>query len=84
LSPKSGFQVIGVIIYIIRFAPKLIRVNWLGHNSSRFFAISVLFVVVNIALTVYLHRLYHHRENSWQSSPTLADHPAGSLNFSSV
>ena len=58
LKPLLGlntlFQLIGVIIYIIRFAPKLIRVNWLGHNSSRFFAISVLFVVVNIALTVYL------------------------------
>jgi len=58
LKPLLGlntlFQLIGVIIYIIRFAPKLIRVNWLGHNSSRFFAISVLFVVVNIALTVSL------------------------------
>ena len=58
LTPLYGlntlFAVIGVLIYIIRFAPKIVRVNWLGHNSSRFFAISALFVVVNIALTVYL------------------------------
>lgn len=58
LTPLYGLNtllaLIGVLIYIIRFAPKIIRVNWLGHNSSRFFAISALFVVVNIALTVYL------------------------------
>lgn len=58
LTPLYGLNtllaLIGVLIFIIRFAPKIIRVNWLGHNSSRFFAISALFVVVNIALTVYL------------------------------
>jgi hypothetical protein len=58
LTPLYGlntlFAAVGVLIYIIRFAPKIVRVNWLGHNSSRFFAISALFVVVNIVLTVYL------------------------------
>ncbi len=58
LTPLYGlntlFALIGVLIYIIRFVPKIMRVNWLGHNSSRFFAISAFFVVVNIALTVYL------------------------------
>ncbi len=58
LTPLYGLNtllaLIGVLIFIIRFAPKIIRVNWLGHNSSRFFAISAVFVVVNIALTVYL------------------------------
>lgn len=48
------FALIGVIIYMIRFVPKILRINWLGHNSARFFAISALFVLVNIALTVYL------------------------------
>ncbi len=48
------FQVIGVIIYIVRFAPRIVRLNWLGRNSERFFAISAVFVVINIALTVYL------------------------------
>src|SRR5579859_826269 len=47
-------SVIGVIIYIVRFAPRIVRLNWLGHNSERFFAISAIFVVINIALTVYL------------------------------
>lgn len=48
------FNVIGVLIYIIRFAPRLLRLNWLGHNSERLFAMSLLFVVFNIGLTVYL------------------------------
>lgn len=48
------FSVIGVLIYIVRFAPRLLRLNWLGHNSGRFFAMSVLFVVFNISLTVYM------------------------------
>ena len=54
LMINALFQVIGVIIFIVRLLPKLIRVNWLGHNSARFFAFSAVFIVVNIALTVYL------------------------------
>jgi hypothetical protein len=48
-------EVVGVIIFIIRFAPRVIRVNWTGgRDSSRFFAISACFVVVNAAMTIYL------------------------------
>jgi len=54
LGLNTLFAVIGVLIYIIRFAPKIVRVNWLGHNSSRFFAISALFVVAYNVLGVYL------------------------------
>jgi hypothetical protein len=58
ITPLYGvntlFQVVGVIIYIVRFAPRMARLNWLGRNSERFFAMSAVFVVINIALTVYL------------------------------
>jgi hypothetical protein len=47
-------QLSGVIIFIVRLAPKFVRVNWFAHNSSRFFAISAIFIVINIALSVFL------------------------------
>lgn len=47
-------SVAGVIIYIVRVAPRLPGVQWFGRGSQRFFALSGLFIVANIALTVYL------------------------------
>jgi hypothetical protein len=48
------FEIAGVAIYIVRFAPRIIRVRWLEPTSERYFAISSVFVVVNVALIVYL------------------------------
>ncbi|GHO42255.1 hypothetical protein [Ktedonospora formicarum] len=48
------FSIVGVLIYIVRFTPALVRLNWPGRNSERFFAMSLLFVVFNVGLTVYL------------------------------
>jgi hypothetical protein len=48
------FELGGVGIYIIRFAPRILRVHWLEPWSERYFAISSIFVVINVALIVYL------------------------------
>lgn len=58
ITPLFGvntlFMVIGVLIYIVRFAPKAAHVNWLGRNSARFLLTSGLFIVIDSILTVYL------------------------------
>jgi hypothetical protein len=46
--------VVGIVLYIIRFAARVVRANWLKRTSTRFFAMSAIFVVVNTALNVYL------------------------------
>lgn len=43
-----------IIIYLIRMTPRLIRFNWLGQNSTRFFAISILFILFATGLSTYL------------------------------
>lgn len=48
------FEIVGVAIYIVRFAPRIIRARWLEPSSERYFAISSVFVVINVALIVYL------------------------------
>ncbi len=48
------FELIGIIIYIVRFAPRILRISWLARNSNRFFAFSAIFVVVNVAILTYL------------------------------
>lgn len=48
------FEIAGVAIYIVRFAPRILRVRWLEPTSERYFAISAIFVVVNVVLIVYL------------------------------
>jgi hypothetical protein len=58
LPPLFGLNALlvlaGIIIYIIRFAARVVRVPWLGRNSARFFAASAIFVVVNTTLNIYL------------------------------
>lgn len=44
----------GVIIYLWRFGGRVVRAGWLERSSARFFAASAVFIVVNIALTVFL------------------------------
>ena len=54
LGLNALFEVIGIIIYIVRFTPRILRVNWLARNSDRFFAFSAIFVVVNVVILTYL------------------------------
>src|SRR5215469_6780011 len=48
------FELGGVGIYIVRFAPRILQVHWLEPSSERYFAISSIFVVINVGLIVYL------------------------------
>src|SRR5258708_14898737 len=48
------FEIAGVAIYVARFAPRIIRVRWLEPTSEPYFAISSVFLVVNVALFLYL------------------------------
>jgi len=48
------FQVIGVIIYLTRLAPKLRAVVWLASGPQRHYAISAVFLVANVGLITVL------------------------------
>ena len=44
------FQVIGIIIYLVRLGPKMLAVRWLAGGPGRHYAISAFFLVANVAL----------------------------------
>ena len=44
------FELIGILIYIVRFTPPVLRVSWVARTSDRFFAFSA----VNVAILTYL------------------------------
>ncbi|MBK6430388.1 hypothetical protein [Candidatus Amarolinea dominans] len=44
------FQVIGIIIYLVRLGPKMLAVRWLAGGPARHYAISAFFLVANLAL----------------------------------
>ena len=48
------FQVIGIIIYLIRLGPKMLAAPWLAGGPARHYAISALFLVANVALITYM------------------------------
>lgn len=48
------FELLGIIIYIVRFAPRIVRISWVARSSDRFFAFSAIFIVVNVAILTYL------------------------------
>lgn len=58
LTPLLGvnvlFELIGILIYIVRFTPPVLRVSWVARTSDRFFAFSAIFIVVNVAILTYL------------------------------
>jgi hypothetical protein len=47
-------EVIAVIIFIVRFAPRVVRISWVSRTGERFFALSAIFLVVNVAILLYL------------------------------
>ncbi len=48
------FQVIGIIIYLIRLGPKMAAASWLANSPARHYAISAVFLVANVGLITYL------------------------------
>jgi predicted membrane protein len=48
------FQVIGIIIYLVRLRPKMLAVPWLAGGPQRHYAISAVFLVANVGLITYL------------------------------
>ncbi len=48
------FQVIGIIIYLIRLGPKMAAASWLASGAARHYAISAVFLVANVGLITYL------------------------------
>jgi predicted membrane protein len=44
------FQVIGIIIYLVRLGPKMLAVPWLSGGPARHYAVSAVFLVANVAL----------------------------------
>jgi hypothetical protein len=57
LTPLLGlnvlFELIGILIYIVRFAPRVVRISWVARSSDRFFAFSAIFIVVHVAILTY-------------------------------
>jgi hypothetical protein len=58
ITPLLGvnvlFELIGILIYIVRFTPIVLKINWVARTSDRFFAFSAIFIVVNVAILTYL------------------------------
>ncbi len=54
LALNTLLLIAGVAIYIWRFGLRVARAGWLTRSGERFFAASAVFIVVNIALTVFL------------------------------
>ncbi|MBI5829469.1 MAG: hypothetical protein HZB20_08005 [Chloroflexi bacterium] len=48
------FQVIGIIIYLIRLGPKMLAASWLAGGPERHYAISAVFLVANVGLITCL------------------------------
>ncbi len=48
------FEIIAVVIYLVRLAPHLQRVPWLRAGSARHFGITVPFLVANLTLLIWL------------------------------
>lgn len=50
----TPLEIVGVIIFIARFARHWLGTRWLERSPDRHFAVSGIFVVINVALLAYL------------------------------
>ena len=50
----APLQVAGVIIYLWRLGPRIFGASWLTNGSNRLFALSALFLMINVAMIAYL------------------------------
>ncbi|MBI4187090.1 MAG: hypothetical protein HY530_06275 [Chloroflexi bacterium] len=55
------FQIGGVLIYLARLGSGIMRARWLEGSNSRLFALSAVFLAVNVAMTAYLIANYADR-----------------------
>jgi len=53
LGLNALLEIIAVVIYLVRFVPRFVRTSWLERSSGRFFVLSGIFLVVNVALLTY-------------------------------
>lgn len=54
-------QILGVLIFLGRVGPRIVRTSWLEGNSRRLFALSAVFLAVNVAMIAYLIGAYADR-----------------------
>ena len=47
-------QITGVIIYLVRLAPRMLDTPWLAGGPERHYAVSAVFLVANVGLITYL------------------------------
>jgi hypothetical protein len=47
-------EILGVLIFLWRIGPKLVRLPWLKGSGKRLAGISILFIVINVGLIAYL------------------------------
>jgi len=47
-------EILGILIYVKRFAPRIARAPWLERSSTRHFAMSGIFLVINVILISWL------------------------------
>ena len=50
----TPLEIVGVVIFVARFAPYWRGTRWLERSPDRHFAVSGVFVVINVALLAYL------------------------------
>ena len=48
------FEIVGLAIFIYRLAPGVLRISWLTANTARHGSVAAIFLIVNIAIFVYL------------------------------
>jgi len=54
LMLNTLFQLVAVVIFVVRLAPPVLAVPWLASGPIRYFGASAAFVVVNIALLIFV------------------------------
>ncbi len=50
----APLQVTGVLIYLWRLGPRIFGASWSTNGSNRLFALSALFLMINVAMIAYL------------------------------
>ncbi|MBE3559256.1 MAG: hypothetical protein IMW89_08530 [Ktedonobacteraceae bacterium] len=58
LALNALLILIGAIVYVVRFAPSAVRLNWLDRDGKRQFAMSGAFIVFEVILNIYLVVLF--------------------------
>ena len=54
LMLNTLFQLVAVVIFVIRLASPVARVNWLSAQAARFFGAAAVFVVIDVALLIFV------------------------------